>query len=671
MKKHELDLNRVEFYSKEDMAGGHYLAMAEPILKSEIKSVYEDINDVLELYNIKKYFDNKLYLKSWTQDDVDNFKKKVSGYAGIIGQFISKINNENFISYYEQLFYGYIDSFWELLNNQNGYKRISAEKIMTVLSKEPHEIRNILTYKNLVTYYNTTLRDFLLTYPKSAELLLSIYEERKDFHNEEMYLPKSLTMQDKEDIISNYLDSDDANLNYIQLIENSKKHNEFTISDKTRLKAKRKEKKETEKIFKDRDNSSFKYGMSVCFAENVTEIKEAKSENLDINYSYSLDFIKQNSDNYFLYLNFKKLFEYLDIQNRINLVSKKSQMGLMENILGLHSKNEYQTGITFNLSEMTSYAQIVGYNKVINDLGDSLENVLQFIFTSTFQEKYNFASNARLLMPNENISCFEKVRLLAPEFESVLKQYKLFVEDNEIDFDLLQISSSPCAIKDIPSLIPNKYIYLNEDNKEIVGCSNLFFSDQTMLAYVEPYKEKHYHTFFNLLRNEQVNFNNYEDYQKPKIGYLIEKGLIIIDEKGFIKVANPARLFILKDLYNNEVSSFYYYPVVFQKEAMQMAEQNMIFFESSLFSRSEQSYFNYFLNKSEFTNGLDLRNSYLHGTQANPKETKRHEFVYFTYLKLLVLVLLKMEDDLHISQVITNYTNSKNKYSNDERARTR
>lgn len=83
-----------------------------------------------------------------------------------------------------------------------------------------------------------------------------------------------------------------------------------------------------------------------------------------------------------------------------------------------------------------------------------------------------------------------------------------------------------------------------------------------------------------------------------------------------------------------------------------MKTQNMVFFESSLFSKSEQSYFNYFLNKSEFTNGLDLRNSYLHGTQANPEEVQKHEYAYFTYLKLLVLVLLKIEDDLLISQII-------------------
>jgi hypothetical protein len=652
MNTHKHDRKRIEFYSKRDMAGGYELSNAEPILKSDIKSVYEDINDVLELYNIKLYFDNELYLKNWTQNNISDFKRKAIEYGKIVGQFMSRINGDNFIYYYEKLLRGYIDSFWELVNNQDIYKRISAEKISSILSNEPHQIRNILTYKDLVTHYSTILRDFLLTYPKSAELLLSIYEEREDLHNKEkMYLPKNLTIQDKENIISNYLDYDDANFNYIQLIENSKKHKDFMISDKIRLKAKRKEKEETEKIFNKNDNAAFKFGVSVCFAEKETQIKQESLENFIIKYVYSLDFIKENNTIYNLFQNFKLLFEYLDAQNRINLVSKKSQMGIMEDLLGLRSKNEYRVGTTFRVSEMASLSQIIGYNNVINDLENSLENILQLVFTSIFQEKYNFANNACLSIPSANISCFEKVRLLAPEFESVLKQYKLFVEENEIDFELLQISSSPCSIRDIPSLIDNKYIYLNENNKEIANCMHLFFSEQTLFAHVEAYKEKHYRTFFNLLRNEQVRYSDYED-STSDINYLIDKGFIVLDKSGFIKVINLARVIILKDLYDNEVASFHHYPIVVKEEAVHMAEQNMILFESSLFSKPEQSYFNYFLNKSEFTNGIDLRNSYLHGTQANPKEAREHEYAYFRYLKLFVLVLLKIEDDLSISQAI-------------------
>ncbi|MDD3077901.1 MAG: hypothetical protein PHH37_02195 [Paludibacter sp.] len=649
MNLHKTDLNRVEF-----MAGGYYLPKVEHILKNDTKSVYEDINDVLELYNIKQYIDNELYLKNWTQEDILDFKQKVFEYGRIVSPFFLKMNDYNVISYYEQLIDEYIDSFWKLIDDLKIYRQISVDVFVKILSNEPHIIRTILTHKDIVTHYNIAIRNFLLTYSYSAEILISIYEERDDSNNKQkMFLPKNLTIQDKEEIVSRYIDSEDCNPNYLCLIQNAKKQENFKLSDKTRLKAKKKEEEETKKVFK--NNNGFKYGVSVSFPENREQIKEGHIDNFIAYYSYSLDFIKKYSDAYSLFLNFKNLFEYIDVQNRIDLVSKKNQLQITDKFMGVHSQNEYICGVAFNLSEMTSQAQIVAYSKVINKLENSVENILQNVFTLIFQEKYQFATNAQLLIPSANLSYFEKVILFAPQFERVLKQYKLFVEDGKIDFELLQMSSSPYAIKDIPSLNQNKYFYLNEKNKEVVSCSNLFFSDQTLLAYVEPYKGKKYHSFFDLLANEyKVYFNNYEEFQKQKINYLIDKGYLFIDKNDLVQFSNIFRVLILKDLYENEVASFYHYPIEFQEEAQQMVNQNMIYFESFLFSKPEQSYFNYFLNKSEFTNGQDLRNSYLHGTQANPDEIQKHEQAYFTYLKLLVLILLKIEDDLLIAQAIKN-----------------
>ena len=652
---HKHDLNRVEFYSKEDMAGGYQLTKGEHILRNETQSNYTDINDILELHNIKKYVDNDLYLKSWTQEDIANFKQKATEYGKVIGQFISNINDSNIIDLYEKTLGGYVNSLWELVNNQSVFKRISKANFSTILSKEPHVIHIILTHKSLVDYYDTEIKNFLLSYSQSAEILISIYEVKDDFNKNQKFVPKSLTNEDKENIISNYLDSNDVNLNYIELIQNARNRNDFKISDKTRLKAKRLQKSETEKFFAEKD--VMKYGVSISFPENATKIKDGFiDDNFVTNYSYSLDFIKQNNNPYSLFQNFKILFEYLDIQNRINLVSKRSQMGVFERIMGVHSQNEYRGGTAFNLLEMTSHIQIVAYNKVVSELNNSLEDILHYVFTSAFQEKYDFSGNARFSIPSASNSYFEKVRLLAPEFESVLKQFKLFVEDGSIDFELLQISSSPSAIKDIPSLNQKKYIYFNEKNEVMVVCSNLFFSDQTLLAFVEPFKEKQYHNFFDLLANEQVKFSNYEEHQRPQLKYLIDKGFLLIDSNDFIQITNPARVVILKDLYNNEVASFYRYSLDFRHEAEQMETENIVFFESSLFSKPEQAYFNYFLNKSEFTNGLDLRNSYLHGTQATTDEIKKHEYSYFTYLKLLFLALLKIEDDLLISNVIKSRT---------------
>lgn len=391
------------------------------------------------------------------------------------------------------------------------------------------------------------------------------------------------------------------------------------------------------------------YGVTIEFSETTTSLKDAYfDENNTAHHKYSLKFLQDNPNHYQLFHNFRILFEYLDAQHRMTLINKSSQLGVIERFMGVRSQNEYPIGVAFSFSEMVSHAQIVAYDNTLKKLDVSLEQVIDTTFTKNLTARYNFADNARLSMPNAASSYFEKVRLMAPEFETMLKQFKLFVEDGHIDFELLQISSSPTSIRDIPSLNSNKYIYFNRDHKDMLGCSNLFFSDQSMLTYVDPFKEKSYQNFITLLAHEEVLYSSYQDYQKASLNYLIEKRLIHIDDNGLIKITNEERVTILKDLYENEFASFHRYPANFQTEAAAMAVENIIFFESSLFSKQEQAYFNYFLNKSEFTNGLDLRNSYLHGTQGGPEDISRHEYSYYTYLKLLILAILKIDDDLQI-----------------------
>jgi len=642
---------RVVFFSKEDMAGGFELQKGEQILRSNLKTDYLDINDILELYHIKKYIDNELYLKTWTSDDISNFKQKVKNFNQRIGKFMSTINNDNIVNIYNTIIFDYIDSFWELFDNYGTYKNISNEKFIEILNIEDFMINYVLHHKRIVDRFNNTLKDYLLTHNKNAEILLDHYEAQKDHHNESLFLPKSLTIEDKEKIVSNYLDSNDTNYNYLKLIINSRNREEFKLSDKTHLKAKRLFEDETQKFFA--ESNGTEYGVSICFPEHTDIIKDAtRSESsLIINYSYSLDFIKNNSNPHALFENFYYLFEYLDNQHRIDLVSKNTQLDVLEKHCGLNSINEYMTGTIFQMSKMTSDIQIIGYSKVLEKIGISLENTIRTIYTNIFHDKYGFANNARLSMPTAS-TYLEKVRFLAPEFESILKQYKLFVENGEIDFDLLEISSNPTTIKDIPSLNDKKYIYFNEDNGELPTISNIFFSDQTMLTYIEPFKKNNYRTFFDLLANEKVEYKYYQEYQRPALKHLIEKNQIYIDKSGFIQFTNPSRILILYDLYSNETASFYRYSKQFRQEAIQMEKENIIHFESSLFSKPEQNYFNYYLNKSEFTNGYDLRNKYLHGTQANPDKIKTHEHAYFAYLKLIVLTLLKMEDDLIIHNML-------------------
>ena len=57
----------------------------------------------------------------------------------------------------------------------------------------------------------------------------------------------------------------------------------------------------------------------------------------------------------------------------------------------------------------------------------------------------------------------------------------------------------------------------------------------------------------------------------------------------------------------------------------------------------------YYLNKSEFNNGLDLRNKYIHGTQPSSDDAEeKHRYNYMIFLKLFILLIIKINDDLCI-----------------------
>ena len=88
-----------------------------------------------------------------------------------------------------------------------------------------------------------------------------------------------------------------------------------------------------------------------------------------------------------------------------------------------------------------------------------------------------------------------------------------------------------------------------------------------------------------------------------------------------------------------------------RKEIHDLVQNGILRFESSLFSKPEQDYLNYCLNKSEFANSLDLRNMYGHGTQPFGDENVHHSN-YIRFLKLFVLIIIKINDELCIKDEI-------------------
>jgi hypothetical protein len=125
---------------------------------------------------------------------------------------------------------------------------------------------------------------------------------------------------------------------------------------------------------------------------------------------------------------------------------------------------------------------------------------------------------------------------------------------------------------------------------------------------------------------------------------LIYDGYLKLSNDEYVTVNNDVLIYLIGQLHYKEVLNYWKYPLEFRMVMDDLIEKKLVILENTLFSRQERNYFNYYLNKKEFTNGYDLRNKYLHGT--NSFSEKEHEFDYHRLLKIIILALLKIYDDL-------------------------
>ncbi len=97
---------------------------------------------------------------------------------------------------------------------------------------------------------------------------------------------------------------------------------------------------------------------------------------------------------------------------------------------------------------------------------------------------------------------------------------------------------------------------------------------------------------------------------------------------------NVSRVRLLRDLYDHGVICASYYKNADLLD--QIVASGDLRYDSSLFSIPEQNYLNYMLNKSEYSNGLDLRNKYIHSTYPTDVNQQEHDYINCTLLKSVI-----------------------------------
>lgn len=646
--------NRVRFFSPGDMSTYYNLQKATQVIESISEDkVYSDINDVIELYHIRQFVDNGIVLKDWSKD----FIAKTGDFNKIVANYFNGISPDKIVEAYTTVDFEYKETFWKIIDRYNLKGILNEENIATVCRGDKFTLLYILRCSRIVQRHNVTLATLLKEHDNAAEWLLDHFVAKHEHNTKDpINVPMALSVNDKEEIIDKYLErGKDTNLNYVQLVINAKDQKDgLIISPKTRLRAHKVEQELVRQYFKPGAGVPMRTTVRMSREDDIEPFSCHLEEGRFLVCTYDAKSIDKLSYSEIV-LYFQVVFEYLTATGFINLISMNSQESVMERYLGLSAKHTYRENIDFKAKDQLSVLQMIAMVKTLSETGRRVEDAIKSFYEDFLKEQYDYPSQ-KITIPSVDSSYVEKFRALAPEMDSVIKQYNLYSKEGEIDPELLALESS-IKVTDSASCVDKKYYVINDGNSDLQTVCNLLYGDQSMLSYVDPYKDENYPSFFSLLMTmKPIDCTKYEQWQLESLQPLIEKKIIEIGEDYILHVLDWPKILVMNHLYRYKACSFYYYPPEIQKSILEMADAGWVTSSSKLLTPEEQNYFSFILNNERYTNAYAIRNQYVHGSNPNIDDEQYHEVAYARLLIMFVLLLLKINDDLYIKTAIEHKT---------------
>lgn len=641
---------RVHFYSANDLSVCSNIETMEKVVKT-----YEEgrqpasINDYLEMFHIVQFVEHGKYPEGWDESRVSEIKQ----YKAKVAAYFSQLKSEDFPVFYKDADIEYVPTIWQIIDQFKIKGLITENGLREILKDETWRLRDLLEFRWIVENNNGLLTQLLKENGNTAEWLINQYVAEDKFGNKTtLFFPKSLSLQDKDEIIRRYVNSDDANLNYVRLVLQAKRSPEFSLSPQTIKDARKRERELNEEVLKYGCVHVTSYGVTLTnkLDAPVKELQKKKDGSSLFVYNKNLiDACQYSSIIYYC----DKVFEFTDEYGFISLISKMSDADTMECVVGLVAKNAYFITSVFRIGEDIAHLQMQALEAALKDTGRSIEGAIKFFYEDYLKSIYGY-EGFPLTLPKKDDNLILKIRSLAIEMDSVAHQYNCYVKHGSIDQDIIELEA-PCKITETKSLISHRYCVQNKNNNDVWYLIRLFFGSQSMLHYVEPCKDMHLSNFYALLKKGiDVKYNSYKFYQKQDIDYLIKNGYLLIDEHGILRCDKMKEIEILRHLYIYGACSYWGYPKEERAILDKMVSKGWIEFDNHLLSPAERDYFSYYLNNEKFTNGPAIRNNYAHGTTPSYSEEK-HLHNYLQLLVLFVLLLLKISEDLDMKRYLGKY----------------
>ncbi len=637
------DLKRVKFYGAADLASHWHLErIAYLIAHFDTTDVPPTVVDAIELHNVHSYIEAGVLPLTYSPRERATAEALAPQLRAAVSKFFFGFNDTNVAARLSGIPYYYRFNLLELLGRNRAFERCTPEVMLPALTEAGVNLAEMLDCKKLVSTYDSHIRDALLADARNAEHLIRKYLQ-KDVSSE-LYVPKNFTSFDAKELLSNYLDSEDANLNFVRLIETAPIDVQTGIDARLKLKAKRRSQRMVEELFREESAMKIKTGAEVRLSDSQREPAKTELDDMVTTHTYSRSWLDGTLDKASILNNFQHLFEFADDHALLTLPSYPSELGVFERFMTTTGRRDYQIGAAFRAKEISSLLQTRLYQDYLSSKDIDLETVISWFFDSYLVEEFG-ALNFSFAPSAPASSFLEKARHLFAEMEGIVNQFRLYVQEGELDRELLALTSDPVAYRQIPSLLNGKYVYAT-DHEEIHGVLHTLFSDQSGLTYIND--TLHDSSAARLLVRNEISYTDFAVHQQSIVDKLIH--LRVLEDTGArVQIAKTEQFGLLYRLFARNAATYHRLSREGRTHVDAFEARGWVTRSSSLLTEAEASYFNYFLNKTEFSNGPELRNKYLHGSQAASASESEHFQTYLTSLKMLIALVIKINDEFCLS----------------------
>ena len=629
-------LEHITFNKRSVLHQYHMFQRAIPILDSFDSSNNYDLNQVIELSNIVQIVKSIDCPTNITPEKFNEYRKETDAISRFVSSYFQQLDLSDIENIFQSIWTYYSLDLLKLLERFDLLKNIPNSGVQNLLNKKLIPLFCILECKGWVKKYSQVITDCMMNNKDAAEIIIKYYLVKGFSEKENIEFPKTLTQEKKIEILNYYVnDSSEPHPDYLEWIENAPVIQGLNIDDRLRLRAKKAKEKYWEKHSSEKP--SFSYGCIASFQEIDEELNESYNEEDHHVYCiYSKKWVRKHHDFPTLLNNFIFLFGFFDSELRCQFVLKKKSI-IDELLAESEGKKHYPIRSQFKKNRMICYSILSAYKEELEDYGISIEDLFDYFFGDYLKENFGI-SDFEFKKPSKSVSLSERIKLLYIEMDGILKQLKYYMEDGCVDKELVAISSNPVRIGELKSFLKQKYAYAKGDRLK----EEMRFLFSFNLLFGMNFAWSGYNSLVEIIAKEHLFITDFAEQARVWIKWLIERGALLLEADNSLGI-DIDRCSLLYNLYENEVVCFAHQKGKQKEILKELVEKEEVEVESTVFSRQERDYYNFVLNKKEFSNSLDLRNAFLHGSFYGTDEELQQ--AYIETLKVFIMIVVKVNEE--------------------------